>query len=39
MLVYHLITIVSEKSPSTKIIESNHDRRWIKNWMPVQVRN
>ncbi len=35
---YHLITLAFEKSPATKIIESNHDRRWIKNWMPIQVK-
>jgi len=29
---YHLMTIAFEKSPATKFIESNHDRRWIKNW-------
>ena len=35
---YHLITLAFEKSPATKIIESNYDRRWIKNWMPVQIK-
>jgi ClpP class serine protease len=35
---YHLITLAFEKSPATKLIESNHDRRWIKNWIPVQIK-
>lgn len=33
---YHLITILFEKSPATKIIQSNHNRQWIKNWIPVK---
>ncbi len=36
MSAYHLITLAFEKSPATKIIESNHDRRWIKNWTPIR---
>jgi len=32
LTAYHLSTIAFEKSPATKVIESNHDRRWIKNW-------
>lgn len=36
MSAYHLITLAFEKSPATKIIESNHDRRWIKNWNPIR---
>lgn len=35
---YHLVTLAFEKSPATKLIESNHDRRWIKNWIPVQIK-
>lgn len=35
---YHLITLAFEKTHATKIIESNYDRRWIKNWMPVQTK-
>jgi len=35
---YHLVTLAFEKSPATKVIESNHDRRWIKNWMPTHIK-
>jgi hypothetical protein len=38
LTAYHLITIAFEKSPATKIIESNQDRRWIKNWYPIQIQ-
>ena len=38
LLAYHLVTLAFEKSPATKLIESNHDRRWIKNWIPVQIK-
>jgi hypothetical protein len=35
---YHLMTLAFEKSPATKIIESNYDRRWIKNWHPIKMQ-
>lgn len=38
LTTYHLMTIAFEKSPATKIIESNHNRRWIKNWHPIKVQ-
>ncbi len=31
LTAYHLSTLAFEKSPATKILESNYDRRWIKN--------
>lgn len=31
---YHLITLAFEKSTATKVIESNHDKRWVKHWLP-----
>ena len=33
---YHLMTIAFEKSAAAKVIESNHDRRWIKNYVPLK---
>lgn len=39
LTAYHLITIAFEKTPATKIIESNQDRRWIKNWYPIKIQS
>ncbi|HFE53660.1 MAG TPA: serine protease [Bacteroidetes bacterium] len=39
LTAYHLMTIAFEKTPATKVIESNHDRRWIKNWHPVRIQS
>lgn len=38
LTAYHLMTIAFEKSAAAKIIESTHDRRWIKNYVPVESR-
>ena len=32
LTVYHLMTILFETSPATKVLWSNHDHTWIKNW-------
>ncbi|GAB4327395.1 MAG: S49 family peptidase [Calditrichia bacterium] len=37
LTAYHLMTIAFEKSPAAKVIESSHDRRWIKNYLGPQV--
>ncbi len=38
LTAYHLVTIAFEKSAAAKVIESNHDRRWIKNYVPPEIR-
>ncbi len=32
LTAYHLITLIFEKTPATKLLTSHHGRRWIKNW-------
>jgi Serine dehydrogenase proteinase len=32
LTVYHLATIIFEKTPATKILASHHGRMWVKNW-------
>jgi hypothetical protein len=32
LTAYHVVTILFEKSPTAKILSSDHDRRWVKNW-------
>ena len=38
LTAYHLMTIAFEKSAAAKVIESNQDRRWIKNYVPPEMR-
>jgi len=38
LTAYHLMTIAFEKSAAAKVIESNHDRRWVKNYIPPEMR-
>lgn len=37
LTAYHLITIAFEKSPATKIIVSNYNKSWVKNWNPIKI--
>lgn len=37
LTAYHLMTIAFEKTPATKIIESNIDRRWVKNYIQDKI--
>lgn len=37
LTVYHLMTIVFEQSPASKILWSDEGRTWIKNWVPPEV--
>lgn len=37
LTAYHIITIFFEKTPSVKILISNHKRSWIKNWTPPKL--
>jgi hypothetical protein len=32
MTAYHLMTLAFEKGPATKVLVSDKDRRWLKNW-------
>jgi ClpP class serine protease len=32
LTVYHLATIIFEKTPATRILGSHHGRMWVKNW-------
>jgi hypothetical protein len=32
LTAYHVQTIIFEKTPVAKILLSDHDRRWVKNW-------
>jgi membrane-bound ClpP family serine protease len=32
LTAYHMGTIVFEKTPATKLLSSDHNRQWIKNW-------
>lgn len=34
LTAYHLMTIMFEQSPATKLLWSNHRRTWLKNWTP-----
>jgi hypothetical protein len=34
---YHLVTILFEKGPATKVILSDTGKAWVKNWAPPQV--
>lgn len=34
--LYHLATIAIEKGPMTKLVCSDHGKRHVKNWVPVQ---
>lgn len=36
LTAYHLLTLLFEKSPATKVICSNQDRYWVKNETTVQ---
>ena len=38
LTAYHLMTIAFEKSAAAKVIESHHDRRWVKNYIPPEMR-
>ncbi len=38
LTAYHLITIAFQKTTASKIIETNHNRRWIKHWNPVIIK-
>lgn len=33
LTVYHLMTIMFDMTPATKLIQSHHGRRWIKNFL------
>jgi hypothetical protein len=37
LTVYHLMTIMFEQSPATKILWTDHGRTWLKNWVPQGV--
>ncbi len=34
LTAYHVMTILFEQSPATKILWTNHGRTWLKNWVP-----
>lgn len=36
LTAYHLMTIIFEKTPATRLIASDTDRRWVKSWLPPQ---
>ena len=38
LTLYHLATILIEKGPLTKLVCSDHGKRYIKNWVPVQAQ-
>lgn len=38
LTLYHLATILIEKGPLTKLVCSDHGKRHIKNWVPVQAQ-
>ena len=37
LTAYHLMTIMFEQSPVTKLVWANHGQYWIKNWGPTSV--
>lgn len=38
LTAYHLLTIAFQQTTASKIIESNHDTRWIKHWNPGIIK-
>jgi ClpP class serine protease len=36
LTAYHLMTIMFEQGPATKLLWSSHARTWLKNWTPAQ---
>ena len=36
LTAYHVMTILFEQTPMTKVLWSSHGRTWIKNWIPPQ---
>lgn len=37
LTAYHLMTILFEQTATTKILWTNHNRTWMKNWVPPQA--
>jgi len=36
LTLYHVLTILVEQTPTTKIISSGHERNWVKSWAGTQ---